>query len=66
MFTIQRGRKYTMTSLVIPGFSEKLFKKLESSTERFEVRVMMMDVIARLIGVHQVNVHFFLSLCRRI
>ena len=55
-----------MTSLVIPGFSEKLFKKLESSTERFEVRVMMMDVIARLIGVHQVNVHFFLSLCRRI
>ncbi|CAB4027968.1 SDA1 homolog, partial [Paramuricea clavata] len=35
------------------GFSEKLFKKLESSTERFEVRVMMMDVIARLIGVHQ-------------
>lgn len=40
--------------MVVSGFSEKLFKKLESSTERFEVRVMMMDVIARLIGVHQV------------
>ncbi|XP_028397743.1 protein SDA1 homolog isoform X2 [Dendronephthya gigantea] len=35
------------------GFSEKLFKKLESSNERFEVRLMMMDVLARLIGVHQ-------------
>jgi hypothetical protein len=37
------------------GFSEKLFKKLESSTEKFAVRVMMMDLIARLVGVHQVQ-----------
>ena len=43
-----------MIALDVSGFSEKLFKKLESSTERFEVRVMMMDVVARLIGVHQV------------
>lgn len=35
------------------GFSERLFKQLETSTERFEVKVMMMDLISRLVGVHQ-------------
>ncbi|CAG2254465.1 SDA1 [Mytilus edulis] len=34
-------------------FSEKLFRQLESTTERFEVKIMMMDLISRLIGVHQ-------------
>ncbi|KAM3964552.1 SDA1 domain containing protein Mys45A [Aphomia sociella] len=34
------------------GFSEKLFKQLESSNERFEVKLMMLDVISRLIGLH--------------
>ena len=37
------------------GFSERLFKQLETSTERFEVKVMMMDLISRLVGVHQVR-----------
>jgi protein SDA1 len=32
------------------GFSEKLFNKLKTSNERFEVRVMMMDVISRCIS----------------
>ncbi|XP_046852084.1 protein SDA1 homolog isoform X2 [Xenia sp. Carnegie-2017] len=35
------------------GFCERLFKKLGNSTERFEVRVLMMNVLACLIGVHQ-------------
>ena len=35
-------------------FAEKLFKKLEKSTEKFEVRLMLMALISRLIGVHQV------------
>lgn len=34
-------------------FAEKLFKQLEATTERFEVKLMMMDLISRLIGVHQ-------------
>ena len=41
--------------LVLTGFSERLFKQLETSTERFEVKVMMMDLISRLVGVHQVR-----------
>lgn len=35
------------------GMAESLFKQLQSSTERFEVKLMHMDVISRLIGIHQ-------------
>lgn len=34
------------------GLAEKLFKQLESSNERFEVKLMTLDVISRLIGLH--------------
>lgn len=34
------------------GFAEKLFKQIESSNERFEVKLMTLDVISRLIGLH--------------
>ncbi|KAG6442367.1 protein SDA1 homolog [Manduca sexta] len=34
------------------GFAEKLFKQLEASNERFEVKLMMLDVTSRLIGLH--------------
>lgn len=34
------------------GFAEKLFKQLESSNERFEVKLMLLDVISKLIGLH--------------
>lgn len=34
------------------GFAEKLFKLMESSNERFEVKLMCLDVISRLIGLH--------------
>jgi len=33
--------------------AEKLFKKLESLTERFEVKLMMLELVSRLIGSHQ-------------
>uniref|UniRef100_K1RH89 Protein SDA1 n=1 Tax=Magallana gigas TaxID=29159 RepID=K1RH89_MAGGI len=33
---------------------EKLFSQLEKTTERFEVKLMMMDLASRLIGIHQV------------
>ncbi|XP_066999106.2 protein SDA1 homolog [Anabrus simplex] len=35
------------------GLAEKLFAQLEKTNERFEVKLMMLDVISRLIGLHQ-------------
>uniref|UniRef100_A0A1B6LCF6 Protein SDA1 n=1 Tax=Graphocephala atropunctata TaxID=36148 RepID=A0A1B6LCF6_9HEMI len=35
------------------GLAEKLFRQLETSHERFEVRLLTLDVISRLIGLHQ-------------
>ncbi|PKA51957.1 hypothetical protein AXF42_Ash008186 [Apostasia shenzhenica] len=35
------------------GFAEKLFSRLQSCNERFEVRMMMLKVIARTIGFHR-------------
>lgn len=34
------------------GFAEKLFKQLEKNNDRFEVKLMTLDVISRLIGLH--------------
>ncbi|XP_067106261.1 protein SDA1 homolog [Osmerus mordax] len=34
-------------------FAEKLLKQLEDSKERFEVKIMMMDLISRLVGIHE-------------
>ncbi|XP_077353629.1 protein SDA1 homolog [Festucalex cinctus] len=34
-------------------FSEKLLKQLENSKERFEVKIMMMELISRLVGIHE-------------
>ncbi|XP_041741263.1 protein SDA1 homolog [Coregonus clupeaformis] len=34
-------------------FSEKLLKQLEDSKERFEVKIMMMELISRLVGIHE-------------
>ncbi|KAL7982169.1 hypothetical protein Chor_001226 [Crotalus horridus] len=36
-------------------FAEKLLKQLESSKERFEVKMMLMDLISRLVGIHEVH-----------
>jgi len=35
------------------GMVEKLFKQMESMNERFEVKIMILDLISRLIGTHQ-------------
>ncbi|KAK9732234.1 NUC130/3NT domain [Popillia japonica] len=34
------------------GMAEKLFQQLETTTKRFEVKLMTLDVISRLIGLH--------------
>mmetsp|Transcript_30900 Transcript_30900/g.49583 ORF Transcript_30900/g.49583 Transcript_30900/m.49583 type:complete len:758 (+) Transcript_30900:333-2606(+) len=47
------------------GFSEKLFKKLRSSNEHFEVRLMMMNLISRVIGHHKLLVLPFYSFLQK-
>ena len=48
---IVHSKKFNLN--IISDFAEKLFKQLEGMTERFEVKLMQMDLISRLIGVHQ-------------
>uniref|UniRef100_UPI00398F6D38 protein SDA1 homolog n=1 Tax=Pristiophorus japonicus TaxID=55135 RepID=UPI00398F6D38 len=47
------------------GFAEKLFKQLEDSKERFEVKMMMMDLISRLIGIHELFLFNFYPFTQR-
>lgn len=35
------------------GLAERLFRQLETSVERFEVKLLTLDMISRLIGLHQ-------------
>jgi protein SDA1 len=46
-------------------FAEKLFKKLESSREKFNVRLMLMNLISKLIGIHQLFILNFYSCLQR-
>nr|CAG4636856.1 EOG090X030C [Ceriodaphnia reticulata] len=41
------------------SFAEQLFKHVEGMNERFEVKVMALDVISRLIGIHQLFIFNF-------
>ena len=36
------------------GFAEKIFKKMESLKEKFEVKLLYLDLVSRLIGTHQI------------
>ncbi|XP_017262995.1 protein SDA1 homolog [Kryptolebias marmoratus] len=46
-------------------FSEKLLKQLESSKERFEVKMMMMELISRLVGIHELFLFNFYPFIQR-
>ncbi|KAM4634017.1 protein SDA1 homolog [Polymixia lowei] len=46
-------------------FSEKLLKQLESSKERFEVKIMMMNLISRLVGIHELFLFNFYPFIQR-
>ena len=35
------------------GFAEKIFKKMETLKEKFEVKMLYLDLVSRLIGTHQ-------------
>lgn len=41
--------------LLVLDFAEKLLKQLENCKERFEVKMMLMDLISRLVGIHEVH-----------
>jgi len=47
------------------GFSEKLFRQMEKSTERFEVRLLMIDLTSRLIGIHKLILLNFYPFMKR-
>ncbi|XP_005104545.1 protein SDA1 homolog [Aplysia californica] len=47
------------------GFCEKLFRQVEKTTERFEVKLMMVDLISRLIGIHKLIVLNFYPFMKR-
>lgn len=47
----------------LAAFCEKLYRQLEVTNERFEVKLMMMDLISRLIGLHKVSVKGWIRFC---
>ncbi|XP_036269263.1 protein SDA1 homolog isoform X4 [Pipistrellus kuhlii] len=46
-------------------FAEKLLKQLESSKERFEVKMMLMNLISRLVGIHELFLFNFYPFVQR-
>uniref|UniRef100_A0AAR2LLS5 Protein SDA1 n=1 Tax=Pygocentrus nattereri TaxID=42514 RepID=A0AAR2LLS5_PYGNA len=46
-------------------FAEKLLKELESSKERFEVKIMLMEFISRLVGIHELILFNFYPFVQR-
>ncbi|KAJ0013022.1 hypothetical protein NQD34_017356 [Periophthalmus magnuspinnatus] len=46
-------------------FAEKLLKQLESSNEHFEVKIMMMELISRLVGIHELFLFNFYPFIQR-
>ena len=51
-----------MHVVFIAGLAERLFKQLQSSNERFEVKLMMMNMVSRLVGIHEVSMAFLVCL----
>ncbi|XP_061118885.1 protein SDA1 homolog [Conger conger] len=46
-------------------FSEKLFRQLEDSKERFEVKIMTMELVSRLVGIHELFLFNFYPFLQR-
>lgn len=47
------------------GFAERLMTQVEKTTERFEVKLMMLDLVSRLIGVHSLFLFNFYPYLQR-
>jgi len=52
-----KGSSYNFSALHLihdpQTFAEQLFRKMEGLTERFEVKLMLLELVSRLIGTHQ-------------
>lgn len=48
------------------GLAEKLFKQMEASNDRFEVKLMTLDVVSRLIGLHNLFLFNFYPFIARL
>lgn len=46
-------------------FAERLFRKLERCTDRFEIRLLILDLISRLIGLHKLLILNFYPFIQR-
>ncbi|XP_015588484.1 protein SDA1 homolog [Cephus cinctus] len=47
------------------GFAEKLFKQMEKNNNRFEIKLMTLDIISRLIGLHSLFLFNFYPYVQR-
>ena len=48
------------------GFAERIFKKMETLREKFEVKLLFLDLVSRLIGTHQLillNYYPYIARC---
>ncbi|XP_020700433.2 LOW QUALITY PROTEIN: protein SDA1 homolog [Dendrobium catenatum] len=65
----EKSGSYSYSPLVhlkdAQGFTEKLFSRLHTCSEKFEVRMMMLKVIARTIGLHCLILLNFYSFLQR-
>ena len=52
---IQSFLDFFLQFVIYLEFAEKLFHKLEKCKERFEVKLMHLNLISRLIGIHKVS-----------
>ena len=48
----ERTNEPTLFPVHLTDFAERLFRQLESSNERFEVKLLHQDLLSRLIGLH--------------
>lgn len=65
--TVPEAFNYSAMHLIFDPqeFSEKLFRQLEKTTERFEVKLLMVDLISRLIGLHKLILLNFYPFMKR-
>lgn len=54
-----------MYIIITLGMAEKLFKQLESTNKRFEIKLMTLDVISRLVGLHDLFLFNFYPYLQR-
>lgn len=67
-YLVLHSLQYLVSSIsyfLLPGMAEKLFQQLESSNRRFEIKILTLDVISRLIGLHQLFLFGFYPYIQR-